>query len=73
MNDFKNIPLELYKNNKLYIDNNEFVFFNEEEKKHTEFVIEEFEKRGHRILRFKNNFTPKDLENSEFLFGNILG
>ena len=53
-------------------DSWDHIDFNSEEKKYTEFVIAEFEKRGHRILRFKNNFTQKDLENSESLFENMI-
>ena len=53
-------------------DSWDHIDFNSEEKKYTEFVIAEFEKRGHRILRFKNNFTQKDLENSESLFENMM-
>lgn len=46
--------------------------FNSEEKKYAEFVIEELEKRGHKILRFRNNFTERDLENCDLFFQTIL-
>lgn len=46
---------------------------NPEERKWCDFVINEFETNGFRILYFRNNFTIKDLENMEFVFSSLKG
>ena len=54
-------------------DNWDHLDFDSEETKCCDFVINEFENNGFKILYFRNNFTVKDLENIEFVFGSLKG